>query len=248
MATKIIHWRIYCETEQDWTYGYLDDTQGTPSTCFTDTEHIVNGNSQQQMNETSLTIPKFRIAEESIETGGSYKMEGFKLTCPANQVSSKTVSWSIPVSVLATHFISQESYEGCIVETIVSPETTIGVLTANIDSGVSVLPASTTVIQYASVGCEIFINSDLIGEVTSVNADTITLNANTTTNYTAYSYIKMQYRVLKNYELSALTSKVDLGVTTIGGSYIPSGTLIKVLFNNTTNSSITFRFGFEYLY
>lgn len=250
MATKIIYWRIYCETEQEWTYGYLDDTQGTPSTCFTNTEHTVNGSSYQQLSETSLVIPKFRIAEESTETGGSYKMEGFKLECPANQVSSKIVSWDIPVSVLATHFISQTSYEGCVVETIVSPETTIGILTANIDSGVSVLPVSATVIQYATVGCEVLVNSDLIGDLVSVNANdnTITVNANTTTNYTAYSYIKIQFRALKNYELSAFTSKIDLGVTTIGGSYLPSGTLIKILFNNTTGSSITFRFGFEYLY
>ena len=96
----------------------------------------------------------------------------------------------------------------------------------------------------------ILINSDLIGELISIdtNNNTITVSANTESNYSAYSYVKIQYRALKNYELSALTDKIDLGVTTIGGSYLPSETIVKVLFNNTTNSSITFRFGFEYLY
>jgi hypothetical protein len=250
MATKIVYWRIYCNTEDCWTYGYLDDIQGTPSTCFTDACHTVNENSQQAVSETYLTVPEVRIAEEHVKTGGNYRCEGFKMTCPANETTTKIVSWKTERSIISSNYIGKKEWEGCVVNAIVSPETIVGIITADIASDVSVIPVSLTVMQNTQVGFELFINSDLIGEVYAMDYEnnTVTLDTNTTTSYTAYSYVKIQTRSIKNYEIPATNQLHSFGVNTIGGSALPANTVVHVVFQNTTNAEIIFRFHVEYYY
>lgn len=61
MPTTVVEWRIYCNTDSKWTSGWLNDTDGAPTTCFENNGHTVNSNSVQEMNrvteviETSLT-------------------------------------------------------------------------------------------------------------------------------------------------------------------------------------------------
>jgi hypothetical protein len=250
MATKIIYWRIYCETEGIWTYGYLDDTQGTPTTCFTNTSHTVNPNSYQDMTTTSLTVPEVKLAEELVKTGGNYRAESFKFTCPANQVTVYTVSWKFQLSVISSSYVGKSAWEGCKVDAIVGPDTVVGTITDDVASGVSVIPVSLTVIQNAQVGYEFFIGSDLIGEIISINSNalTVTLSDNTITTYTSGAYAKLQTRAIKNYEICGGPLLYTFGVNVLGGSPLAPNTDVNVVFNNVTNSSIDFRFQVEYLY
>ena len=250
MATKIIYWRIYCNTESQWTYGYLDDTQGTPTTCFTDSSHTVNPDSYQNVSETSLIIPHVKIQEEYIETGGNYRLEGFKMTCPANQVTTKVVTWKTQLSIISSQYVGKSEWEGCIVDAIVGPETIVGTITGNVASGIAIIPVSLTVIQNAVIGYEFLINSDLIGEICSIDSvnSTVTIGTNTTTSYTSGALAKLQNRTIKNYEMSPTNLLYTLGVNTVGGSPLAPNTPVHVIFNNTTNNEIIFRFQVEYLY
>lgn len=248
--TTIINWRIYCITEGIWTYGYLDDTQGTPTTCFTNTGHTVNGNSQQQVSTISNDITTTKILEEIIPTGGNFRCQGYKFTCPANETSTHTVSWNYPITVMASFFTSKTIWEGCVLDTIVAPNTTVGTLTANINSGVTVLPVSLSVIQNFEIGYELKINSDFIGQVIAIdiNALTVTVDTATGTGYTSGYLVKMQVRTIQDFEISEKDDRYIIGRSKVGGKYLPTGIPVHVIFNNTTGSSITFRYEVEYLY
>lgn len=248
--TIVINWRIYCITEGKWTYGYLDDTQGTPTTCFSDTGHQVNGNSQQQVSVISSAVTNMKLLEESTPTGGNFRCQGYKLTCPAGQTSIHTIFWKYPISVMGSFFTSKSIWEGCILDTIVAPDTIVGTLTANVGIGIDVLPVSLSTLQYIQVGYELKINSDLIGQIVYIDANALTVSVDMVTvkSYTSGDLVKFQVRTIKDFEFSGNDERHIIGNSKVGGKYLPTGITANILFNNTTDSSIDFRYEVEYLF
>lgn len=55
--STIIKWKIFCNTEQAFVEGLLDETAGTPTTCFNNNTHTINQNSQYPIETITSTMP-----------------------------------------------------------------------------------------------------------------------------------------------------------------------------------------------
>jgi hypothetical protein len=248
--TSITHYRIYCNTESEWSYGYLATADGEPTACFNDIAHTVNANSVQPLEVISNETIKVKIQEEYVPTGGNFRCEGKKFTIAANTTTSQTVSWPYNISVLQSFFTSTAEQEGNILDVVTGPATVVGTLTSSIASGVTVLPVSLTVIQNMNLGYEVLIGSDLLGEVISIDENALTLTIGTATGsaYTEGAYVKLQVINIKNFEITGESHRVAIGASKTGGKHLPANLPVKLTYQNNTNTEIVFRYQIEYLY
>ena len=250
MIQDIIYWRIFCTTEGIWTYGYLDESAGAPTTCFTDTGHAVNGASQQEITRVENSVSKVKIQEESVETGGHFRCEGKKITAIAGQTTCQIVSWPYPISVLQSFFITDGTHEGDVIDVTIGPNTTIGSITENVAVDDTVVNVSLTVVQNISLGYDFIINSDNLGKVTEIdpNALTITIDSGSTNSYTSGDSVKTQVSSIEALELDSISERYTIGGSKTGGKYLPANTNVEVCYTNNGVSDITFRYQIEYLY
>jgi hypothetical protein len=51
---SITSWRIYCNTESDWSAGESDTSLGPPTTCYNNAEHEINPDSVQEESVTYI--------------------------------------------------------------------------------------------------------------------------------------------------------------------------------------------------
>jgi hypothetical protein len=247
--TSITYWRIYCTTEDEWTYGYRDTSTGAPTECFTNCSHTINENSVQELSVIDHSVQTVTVQEEATPTGGNFRCEGKKFTIPANTITSSSISWPYNITVLETFFTGKTAQLGNELSVIVAPETTVGILRESVSSGATVLPVSLTVIQNINVGYELFIGSTNLGEIISKddNALTVTLLSTIGTGYSANSLVKMQVVNIKNLEITN-TGRYTIGRSKIGGKHLPANVPVKLVYTNNTNTEVVFNYEIEYLY
>lgn len=209
MTTSINKWKIYCTTEGTWSFGFLDssNTNG-PTTCFNNSGHTVNNNSISIVSNISTNSVK--IVEESIPTGGNYMSEGYSMNLPANTTTTKTISWPIPISVLSASYSTLTTHIGDIIN-FVSDSFIIGVITANITAGNTVISLNSTAINAVVLGYELIVtdgtNTDFLDTICCINKNTstVTIRQAATHSFVAGSVIKMQRRFLKNLGIGMST-------------------------------------------
>lgn len=250
--TKWIKWRIFCETESIWTEGIINETDGTPTTCFTDSGHTVNLNSQQALEELSDYI--VTINEESTPTGGHFKSNSIKMVCPTG-ASQHDFSYPHPISVLSITIVTSSDHTGDTFENIVAPNTTIGSITSDITASDTVISVSQTVMDNAAVGFYINVtdgtNNDILGRVLSLDTgnNTLTMETAAANGFLASTptYVQVSVKTIDNYTIGE-PSRYEIGKDKIGGSYVPANTTIRVDYTNNGGSSKDFYAIIEYLY
>jgi hypothetical protein len=244
MAT-VYKWRIYCNTEDTWSIGY-GETE--PILCYNNNTHEINLNSVQKLNGYNpLNVV---IEENTTFTQGRFRIEGFSFTAPPNEDYIYTVKWKIPVRVLAVYFSCKEDNIGDIINNIVSPGMTIGILTNNVNIGDTIIPIISQVFDKLEIGFEILINNDFIGEIIDIDQlnKTITIGEELQNNYIIGSLIKVQVRPIKNLTINS-TNRYSIGLSKIGGALILENTLVNVVYSNKSLlNSKDFTFELEYLY
>lgn len=243
-SVVLVKWRVYCMTEDKWTYGWLNPDI-TPTRCFHNNEHNINENSYQDVDR--VTVNNTMIIEEEIRTGGFFRSQGFSFIIPPNTVRNKDISWKYPVSVLTSKIQTSGDDIGNTMEAVVGPDTIIGFLLNNNVPGSNVLKVSDTVLQNVYNGIEILINGVLIGEVMSIGVDEIILCEPITEEFLAGSLIGGQRRIIKNFNLGFIQG-CDIGQSKIGATYVPAGTITRVYYHNNKDIEKTFHFNIEYLY
>lgn len=70
-------WRIFCNTENTWTYGTTESTEVPPTVCFTDINHVVNLNSYRLINEKKITNFSICTDPDNPSGTGSILLEKF---------------------------------------------------------------------------------------------------------------------------------------------------------------------------
>jgi hypothetical protein len=245
--TSINKWRIYCNTENDWSYGLLDSTDSNPTTCFNNSSHSVNPVSPQITQIISTTTIKASIEEETTSTGGNFRAEAFKFTIAANFTNNLSISWKYPISVLSTFFTTCDIERGNIINSIVAPSTLIGVLTQDAAIGNVTFNVNFSVIQNIKIGYDLLINSIFIGQVIAVGTGSVTVDNTSTIAFSAGTHVQTQVHEIINYEID-YPCRYVIGSSKIGGKYLPANTLVHVSYQNNSIQDITFRFQIEYLY
>lgn len=203
-------------------------------------------------------VSTVKIKEEFLEAGqvptnGYFRYEGFRVTCAANSVTEYPFFWPFPISPTVIKLHIRPTHINDIVNTYISRNKIIGVITRTTVDGLTVLPVSSTVLQYIKPGflCKLTngVNTDDLGQVISVNKTdaTITVSSPTTNSFNIGSYIKMTIHNIKNFYLYAEGACV-IGNSRIGSSYLPANTEILLVYDNTSNDEKVFNWEVEYMY
>jgi len=246
---EVFKWRVYCNTETTWTYGYLDEDQ-TPTSCFNDNSHIINTNSMSIVEVISDQI--ITVKEEVTPTGGHFKIHKYKIVCPPG-ASEHDYSYPYPISALNVTLNTTDSHTDDELEVIVSPDTIVGVSTSDTNVSDNVINVSQTVVDNVKIGyyLSLFdgVNSENLGRVVNVNKNNLQVSVETpcTQIFTSGSFIRFSIKVIDYFTIGFPANSI-LGTGKIGGSYIPTNTIVRIKYTNNGETTKNIYPILEYLY
>lgn len=244
MSRSVSKYRVYCETEAAYIYTWGDTL---PTVCPNNNTHTITTGTVSIVEEIQENTVS--IKQESIPTGGNFKCKGYSFVATANTTTSYSVSWSYNTTAMVVHIQSNESQLGDVLEAVVYPEQTVGVITAacNIDATTAVV--NSTVIANAFIGMECFIETEFLGTIISINKETSTVGFETpvTVNHAGGSAFKVQIRIIESYHLGTSIG-ASLGASNMGGKHLPANSVTSVRYTNNSNEDRIFIFLVEYLY
>jgi hypothetical protein len=244
---ELSKWRVFCVTENGWSYGWLETGSDAPTTCFNNTSHQVNTGSISVIDTTeNLTV---KIKQETVETGGNFKSKGYSFVAGANTSTTLSVSWPYPVTACAVHIQTTEAQMGDVLNAIVGPKTIVGVIVSPAYVGNTVVSVNSTVFKNSYVGYEAYIGSQFVGEILELNPDlfTVKFSIPLTVDLPLNSYFKIQMRIIDSHMLGHTVGN-DIGATNIGGKSVPKNLPTHVIYKNNSDFEKTFCFTIEYLY
>lgn len=244
MSTNtFIKWSVYCTTDNKTveTLGYLPETDGVPLACPENNTHTIRVNSQKKID--TIYNNAVRILEETIQTGGNYRMESISLDVDANTTGTKNIIWPYDVSILSSRIQSEDIHKNDIMNLYVAPNTIIGTLTSDANIGDTVLNVSSSVLPILEVGYLITltdgVNTEIVGDCINIDTENsqITISNPLTQSFSSSSptYIQMSIHVLRNFELINSWLYVA-GDDKIGGMGIPKNTPVSFTYQNNSTS------------
>jgi hypothetical protein len=256
MTEKIVHeWEVYCIT--DSVYRKLWDTE-EPTTCPDNNGHTISTNPPPRIIQT-INSHDVKIIEEDGITQGIYKFKGFSLDVPSGtsgNVTSQTLMFSYPISLINGWFISSKGMAGDIIDLSVADNTVIGAIGAPVYTGNTEMTVTSTVTDNLSIGYFTSLTdgsqfSDL-GEVLAIDKinSTITVQTPSTNTFSPLSptYVIMQVKVVENFSIPVENERYAFAEKKVGGKYLPANTPIYVKYTNNEGNAKVFSYNMEYLY
>jgi hypothetical protein len=128
MTSTYYKWRVYCTTEGADKNWVLKDSEGTPTTCPTNSAHSIDASKTAVINTVADNVVTVR--EEYISTGGNFQVTTLQMVAAANTTTSASLSFPYPISALSIEFVSREEHRGDTVNGSVGKDTIIGYITA----------------------------------------------------------------------------------------------------------------------
>lgn len=255
---KLNYWKIYCDTEQTYTYGYLDSKQ-TAENCFHNINHIVSKKPELLEIYTNNTV---RIKEEYTNTNGNLQLDSHTFDIPAGITGSiidYESSYPYPINMISLTFCPSQDNIGDTISADVGHHTTIGILTENISSGITGgttgFSVSQTVIDHLNLGYLVTLTNGVtsceMGRCVKIdkNHSRISTEFPTTTNFSANStYVQQTVEMVKNLHFPSSTLPIDVGDDKIGSSYVPTNIKGRIRYKNNNGLAKKFTFYIEYLY
>lgn len=254
MATTVLKYRIWCNTDSRWEYVLLEEGAAEPTKCPVDTSHSIDTNKTSivdRIEEDTVTV-----REENTPTGGRYQACFHELTVPSGAgVTTTEISFPHPISLLSAEWTNREEFEGDKIRFTVAPDTTVGVLASGVASGAHVAAVSDTVLDNIAIGFRANLLSASgvadLGRVTDVdrNNKTITFETGCPQQFSHVwpTYVQMSVDVVRESPMAGY-GRVQLGESKIGGSHIPANTVLQARFTNENGQAKSLIFALEYLY
>ncbi len=249
----LVKWEIYCTTERQPVYGFLNEDYGSPLACFNNNNHLIGYKKKIEIikNAKVETITKLTPSHDR------YRMESIKINDIApNSIKTVDATWPIDASPLSFNLIVTNRHKGdtCVID--IEPDSVMGSLAEGISGGVTnVISVDNNVIldAHLSFYCSITdgINTEDLGQIIDIDYqnNTITVENTPTYNYSVETptYIRKTIRYIGPYELS------DPGTITLGGvkqglSLIPRNKIVRITYTNNSSLTKDFYINFEYLY
>ena len=246
MTTEINKYRVYCNDEAGYAYTW---ESVEPTVCPNNNGHTINTSLTTIIQTVSTSTIK---AEENSD--GYFETTHVELNVPSGtpgDLSEHDVAWPMDILLWRTLITPTADMIGDYISVVASPETTIGVLTAPVTGGTTVLNVNSTVTANIWRGflVNIFdgVNKDFLGRCTNVNsgAGTITVETATVNSFDAGSAVQIGVYVLKNIYV-ADTSTIDIGTKGFKGKNITAGMKLRVRYINNSGTSKTVRWRPEY--
>lgn len=245
--TSTVRWQIYCTTEAKWSSGLRDQSLGAPTTCFNVSTHSVDLTSAQQIGDVQLINVK--VIQEDVPTGGHYCTEGFVMNLAALETQTLSIKWPMNTTATVVHVQSLKENLDDTLSATINPYTLIGTITSNVAINTTTANVSSTVITNIKIGFDIYINTENLGRVISIDTTNliVTFENPTTIAHIAGEYVYTEMKLIKNFQLGTENGN-DLGLASIGGKYLKANTVTNIIYKNNTNIAKRFRFSIEYLF
>jgi hypothetical protein len=196
------------------------------------------------------------IQEENYlnQTGGHFRCVGVEFTATNNASTTYDFSFPYPIALLACTFPTVGKNSGDKVELNIAPDTIIGAITANVSAEATSINVQSSVISNISVGQHITLadgsNTDecLVTAInTSSNILSVEIGPDDSYLASTPTYVKKTVKMAQDLYIEK-DSRYELGVSKIGGSYIPANITLRVIYTNSSGSDIKVRPIFEFLY
>lgn len=259
----IIVYRIYCQIEGIYQTWYLDESDSIPTKCPVDTSHTVDLSSVAVINRISDNV--VTIKEESVPTGGKWAAESHWFYGATGGISgpSRTatqITWDHDVSVFNVQYRSRDQNERDQLDMFVETADAgygvgvIGIIQANAPTGATGISVSSVVASNVLVADYIALDdgsksTDYL-QVCDVDKNNNILyffkDGGLSQNFDATTPTFIRYRryVMRGYHLGP-PDLYQLGNGKIGGSYVPRGNVVSVVYIN--NDSTTDKELFAYI-
>jgi len=247
--TEVNKYRLWCDTESTYVYQWAESE---PTTCPNNTGHTID--------TTKTTIDEVmeenvvEIKEENTPTGGFYRSTGVAFDAPAGEETNYDFSFPYPISLLSATFPTEDLNAGDVIDFNISPDTIVGAITSDVAVDDTVINVQSSVIANMDVGKCCKLDDGTNNEkytVVSIDEDnnTLTLSQAVTNAYAAATptYIKLSVCMVYGIEVSS-ASRIVLGESKIGGSYIPANTTFRWSYTNNGGSQVRVRAYLEFLY
>lgn len=251
--TTLYKYSFTCNDEGVSKQVWREESDPVPTKCPDDTSHVINTTSIRIVERVEENNVK--VQEETIPTGGHFKALGRKMDIAANETKTKDEVFPFDISAMAIEFTSDSSNQGDELQLVIGPDTIIGTVSNDVTSGDTVINVSQTVIDYVSIGYNINlfdgVNTSDLGRVTAVDKDNLTITAETAVDQSFSSvmptYVRMSVYTIDDYTIGK-PGRWTIGESKIGGSFIPAGTVVRIIYKNNENASKEFISQLEYLY
>ncbi len=207
---QLTKWKVFCDTEQIYTYGYSDEYT-YPERCFNNVNHVVSKHPIElkriRNSNISADITEEHVTDEP--TGGNFRTDGFEIVATANTITHKDFSWPYPIAALILRFTTEETHRGDYINCFGKPVANLNNLSSAITSSTSVLPVNSTTLFQVGMCISITdsVNTENLGRITSIDTENSTI---TTQNSTTFSYLKHAY-IGYHTPLGTITSSVTAG-------------------------------------
>lgn len=242
------YYRLFCNTENCLVYTW---NTSTPTCCPNNNAHSINTSSVSVINTISQN--SVNVIQTNSNTGTNYRCNGESFTIDANSTREILYSWPINLSIMTVNFTTDSSQTNDVINCYVSPNTTIGVLTQNLTTSDTNIHVSDTVIKNISLGYIVTItdgvNTAILNECISIDNVNNIINCElpSSFNFNAGSLVQMTIQTIKNY-IIGLPSQIHLATKSIGTSFLPKNTNVKICYTNNSNVTKTFCYYFECFY
>jgi hypothetical protein len=234
MSTSINKYKIYCNTEAVYVYGWKETT---PTTCFNNVAHSVNTNSVQLLDTISSSY--VNVKEDKVNVQRNTWVEDIPITSIAPN-SSKTVTFTFPITVSLYSFmiVPDSTHKMDQFSIIANENTTMGLIGADVSIGATSLIAPAAFLTYGYIGFYGVLtngtNTDDIGRILTIDKNTgiITFETATTHAFSASNTLfKMTIKVLSEMYICG-PGVYRFFDDVIGGAPIPAGTVAKFVYKN----------------
>ena len=249
MSTKIVYqYRVYCIEEA--TYVTLwGETE--PTLC-------PNNHADRTINSSSTTIiDKINIDTVKAEepTYGYFQSKSLEFNIPAGatgDVSTFDESWVSKILLWRSIFYINSENLGDVINVQAGPNTTIGVITAALSPGETVITANSTVFDYLlyrglHVRITDGVNIDALGEVTNIDKENFqfTVSTATTNSFAIGSYIQLTICSIQNLKLTQI-GNIKVANKGFKGQSVEPGQIMRLNYTNNDGLAKTINLRLEY--
>lgn len=262
MALKtVIKYQYFCpdcqslgidpiQIDTDW-----GDEPFVPKCRVYPTTHVIDPVSVSQIE--TISNNEVFIKDETTPTNGFIQSRGYSLNVVAGPGvnTSMDVSFPYPITFKVMNYISHTDIAGDTIDACVIPnyveDGLVGQITSPLSSGSTSMTVDVSASYTIKPGFILVIsdgvNSEEVGEVTTISGTTINFEFPTTQSFATGSMVKIRIMYIQDFPLSNMP--VDsIGSSTFSGTYLPATSACRLVYTNNGSSSKVFKFyiGFKY--
>lgn len=253
MSTTVYQYIVYCITE-----GQYVTYWGTspPTTCPNNNTHTIDPNSIS----IQQTISEDTIKTNEVNVGKLFQHSSAHLDIPAGtpgSVVSMNLSWPMDINLWQTTLYPLANNLYDVINILIAPNTTLGVLTQNANIGDTLLNVSNTAFtfEYMYKGLIVTltdgVNTFNAGRITSINSTSLTITVENplTVAFTAGStYFQISIQIVRDKIFHQTTIPEHIGNKGFNSMPIQAGTVMQVQYTNMDGTAKTLYTDLEYYY